>query len=427
MRLSEFTTNSIVYGAVAAVMIAVTVAVAVGSVEGNKPAAEYPAVSVDGNNLVFVSNVDGSRDLWISDVTGANAVVLAAWPDSDETHPSWSPDGSRIVFSSTRGAATHHIWSIDRNGANARQLTFDAAEHEYPRYSPQGLSILYLSNATGKRELWVMNSDGTNQRPIALIGTRISSPAWSPNGQQIVYVGCQRGGACNLFSINADGSGGFQITSGNFQDWTPDWGTPGIIFASNRGSAQGLWLVQANGSGLRQLTTPDGTGDLDPRWVGSTGQFVFSRSGKGVADAASDIWSVSSMGALPQQVTKLVVDTTPPQLTVVLSPNVLWPPNHRLVEVRANVQVSDDLDPNPTVVLVSITSNEPDNGLGDGDTANDIQGATLGTDDRLFLLRAERSPQGGGRVYSVTYRATDATGNATLVTQTVSVPKSQGR
>jgi hypothetical protein len=52
--------------------------------------------------------------------------------------------------------------------------------------------------------------------------------------------------------------------------------------------------VQPDGSDLRQLTAPQGTADLDPRWVGNTGALVFSRSGKSVGDSASDIWSMTS-------------------------------------------------------------------------------------------------------------------------------------
>jgi len=120
-------------------------------------------------------------------------------------------------------------------------------------------------------------------------------------------------------------------------------------------------------------------------------------------------------------------DVTPPTLSVTLTPNTLWPANHQLATVRANIQVSDDTDPHPTVTLVSVTNSEPDDGLGDGDTPNDIQGAAFGTDDREFLLRAERSGKGRGRVYTVTYRATDASGNATTVTVQVNVPHDQGK
>jgi hypothetical protein len=120
-----------------------------------------------------------------------------------------------------------------------------------------------------------------------------------------------------------------------------------------------------------------------------------------------------------------VVDTTPPLLFVTLSPAVLWSPDHKLVPITAKIMVSDTCDPDPTVRLVKIESNEPDNGLGDGDTANDIQG--ISADGRTFNLRAERSGAGNGRIYTATYEAKDASGNTTTKTATVIVPKSQSK
>ena len=118
-----------------------------------------------------------------------------------------------------------------------------------------------------------------------------------------------------------------------------------------------------------------------------------------------------------------VEDTTAPVLTVSLSPAELHPPNHKMFEVTTTIDATDGCDSSPEVVLLSITSNEPDNGDGDGNTDGDIAGAELGTDDRAFFLRAERSGQGSGRVYTVTYVATDASGNSTASTAEVRVPK----
>lgn len=95
--------------------------------------------------------------------------------------------------------------------------------------------------------------------------------------------------------------------------------------------------------------------------------------------------------------------------------DVLWPPNHNLVNVSVTATASDDSGIDPIVSLLSVTSNEPDNGLGYGDTANDT---TLG-------LPAERSGLGTGRVYTVTYQAVDACGNSTQASAVVTVPKSQ--
>jgi hypothetical protein len=117
-----------------------------------------------------------------------------------------------------------------------------------------------------------------------------------------------------------------------------------------------------------------------------------------------------------------VVDTTPPRLSIVLSPSVLWPPNHQLVRITATITVDDVCDPQPNVRLLSIKSNEPEDGRGDGNTSGDIQDAAFGTDDRTFLLRAERSGVRASRVYTVTYEARDGSGNATVRQATVTVP-----
>ncbi|MBZ5638741.1 MAG: PKD domain-containing protein [Acidobacteriia bacterium] len=118
-----------------------------------------------------------------------------------------------------------------------------------------------------------------------------------------------------------------------------------------------------------------------------------------------------------------VVDTTPPRVEVIVSPSRLWPPNHRMLDIHADLRV-DECGPF-TVNLESVTSNEPDNGLGDGDTAGDVQGVLAGTPDVDFAVRAERAGGGSGRVYTVVYRVTDAVGLATIATASVTVPHDQ--
>jgi hypothetical protein len=116
-------------------------------------------------------------------------------------------------------------------------------------------------------------------------------------------------------------------------------------------------------------------------------------------------------------VTVTVVDTTPPEITVSVTPDSLWPPNHKYAQVKTTVTAQDIGDPSPAITLVSITSNEPDNGKGDGNTINDI---TL-VDNYTFEFRAERSGNGVGRVYTITYQATDASGNSAQASATVTV------
>lgn len=116
------------------------------------------------------------------------------------------------------------------------------------------------------------------------------------------------------------------------------------------------------------------------------------------------------------------LDITPPTVTCSATPSILWPPNHKLVSVTATVTVADAGSGPDGFMLVSVTSNEPDNSLGDGDQPNDIQGFVVSTADTSGSLRAERSGKGHGRVYTLAYRASDVAGNSAICSTTVTVP-----
>lgn len=105
------------------------------------------------------------------------------------------------------------------------------------------------------------------------------------------------------------------------------------------------------------------------------------------------------------------------------NPATLWPPNHKMVPVTVTTLAGDACDPTPRCAISSVSSDEPVNGLGDGDTAPDweITGAST------LLLRAERAGVGDGRVYSIGTTCTDAAGNASIAWTTVTVPHDQGK
>lgn len=116
----------------------------------------------------------------------------------------------------------------------------------------------------------------------------------------------------------------------------------------------------------------------------------------------------------------LNIDKTPPVAEVSV-PGTLWPPNHKLVKISPVVIAADALGQQVTVKLLSVQSSEPDNGLGDGDTANDI---VVNADGTIFL-RAERSGTGVGRNYNLNYLITDQAGNSISVSGVVTVPHNQ--
>ena len=113
-------------------------------------------------------------------------------------------------------------------------------------------------------------------------------------------------------------------------------------------------------------------------------------------------------------------DEIAPEIEVSVTPDSLWPPNHKYRTVQATVTASDNLDEEPEVRVLSATSSEPDNapGGGDGNTTNDI----VVVDEDTFQVRAERDENRSGRVYTITYEVTDSCGNSSTASATVEVP-----
>jgi hypothetical protein len=131
-----------------------------------------------------------------------------------------------------------------------------------------------------------------------------------------------------------------------------------------------------------------------------------------LADVASE-WEQDYLRKLTDEWTD---DTAAPAIAAVAAPESLWPPNHELVPVAVTVKVCDDQDPDPEIVLESITC---DDGC---DPSLDVGDALFGMDDREFLLRAERLGSGQGRTYTIRYSATDESGNKSEAATTVVVP-----
>jgi len=138
-------------------------------------------------------------------------------------------------------------------------------------------------------------------------------------------------------------------------------------------------------------------------------------------------YAVTDQSGSAAQTTRSVsiVDTIPPALSVSASPSVLWPPNHQLVPVALAVAAFDRCDPVPAIEPLSVTSSEPADNTGDGNTRPDIV-AAIGAAATTVELRAGRKGNGSSRIYTVTYRARDTSTNHIEVATHVLVPH-QGR
>jgi hypothetical protein len=189
--------------------------------------------------------------------------------------------------------------------------------------------------------------------------------------------------------------------------------------------------VSANASCQAQVTL-DGSGSSDPdgdaltyAWSGSFGTATGAGPTVTLPLGKTTITLVVSDGnggTASASVDITVVDTTAPTITAVSAlPTMLWPPNHTMRAVSLTAVAIDNCDAAVVCSLASVSSNEPENGLGDGDAAPDMQ--IVGS--FAAMLRAERSGSGNGRVYSIAMACKDASGNSSLGSTAVTVPKSR--
>jgi len=144
--------------------------------------------SPDGKRLAFDSTRDGNTELYAIDADGTNTVRLTDEPGGDWA-ASWSPDGSKIAFTSDR-TGTAQIWVMAADGSGAAQLTNDRTGALWPAWSPDGSRILFTAWTTGQQQAWSMAADGTDlvnlsRSPLTVDATWDGS--WGPDGR-IVFT-----------------------------------------------------------------------------------------------------------------------------------------------------------------------------------------------------------------------------------------------
>jgi hypothetical protein len=178
------------------------------------------------------------------------------------------------------------------------------------------------------------------------------------------------------------------------------------------------------------FTDPGATAD-----DGCAGSFAASAAGivnvnvPGIYTITYTAADPSGNPATPKTRTVNVVDTTAPTINLNGETPSMWPPNHQYHTFRVTdfvTSVTDGCDTTlgvGSVVISQVTSDEPENSDGDGNTLNDI---VIAGDCKSVQLRAERDGGGDGRVYTITFIVSDASGNVGTATARVFVPKSQG-
>ena len=180
--------------------------------------------------------------------TGAldSATQITALTGGLVAHPSWSPDGARIVFSHNADG-DEEIAVVNADGSSLTQLTHNNGRDFDPQFSPDGEQIVYASdvNSPGFNEIYTMTATGNSIRQLTEVPNSYA-PAWSLDGLRIAYVNDQQGDG-DIYIMDADGQRSALLTmdDSGAEDRSPVWSPDGrwILFASNRGDDQFRWFA----------------------------------------------------------------------------------------------------------------------------------------------------------------------------------------
>ncbi len=268
---------------------------------------ERPDWSPDRSSIAYVSDQTGNRDLWIRALARGEELQITDDP-GDDTQPAWSPDGRRIAFTSSRDHGPRldqsvqfgyslggGIWIVPALGGSPTRVIDDGFN---PSWSPDGLRLAFDSSRDGPRRIWTVGSEGANpvrvstDRSDGAVHTR---PAWSPDGRWIAYER-QEGSlttSSDIHLVPAAGGTSVPVLADGKRNLAPAWAEAGtLVFVSDRSGALNLWRLQIDPStgapvgGPEQLTTSAGN-DVDPSVSPDGNAIVYSST-----RSFEDLWSV---------------------------------------------------------------------------------------------------------------------------------------
>ncbi|MEZ5426255.1 MAG: protein kinase [Pyrinomonadaceae bacterium] len=272
----------------------------------------FSSLSADGKSFIYASRRAGNWDIYSQRVGGRNSLNLTKDSTTDDTQPALSVDGERIVFRSERDGGG--IFVMGATGEEPRRIS----DFGYnPAWSPDGKEVAVaeegikdsVSRIKDKSLLWAINVGTGEKRQIGDFDA--VQPAWSPNGKFIAVWTADAAGQRDIRVIAGTGGEPVKITDDKPVDWNPVWSPDGeyLYFASNRGGSMNLWRISVDERTGRASGEPEAV--TIPS--GNAEHFSFSKDGKKMLYVENGNRStIQSIGFDPK--TEKVSDDGPVQL-----------------------------------------------------------------------------------------------------------------
>lgn len=227
----------------------------------------YPEWSPDGTKIAFSSNRQGTSSIYVMNADGSS-VQRVTDDGGNDRYPTWSPNGQEIAFESDR-AGSSEVYSINVNGTDLSRRTTNSRSESRLDWSPGGTKIAYMSSdASGDRDVYVLNVADGSETAITSTPTDDFNPEFSPDGERIAFSG-YRSGITNhkIFLVNAAGTGETVVNDDGQYYTYPTWSPTGtyIAFIANFDGPNDIYLMKADGTGIVNVTN-DASSDFAPDW-----------------------------------------------------------------------------------------------------------------------------------------------------------------
>lgn len=247
-------------------------------------------------SLLFVSSsavgqLDNSKiafrgsgpDIYTIRPDGTEVTQITATAET-EYYGVWSPDGTRLLFTTDRDAvdASGEVYVMNADGTGQTRLTDTAATEDTPVWSPDGTQIAFQTYRDGNGEIYIMNADGSVQTNLTSDPSADGFPAWSPDGLRIAFSS-DRDGDSEIYVMDVNGANVTQLTTDPAIDFGADWSPDGstIAFIRDPGGNRDVWAMAADGTNQQPLTT-DTTEQSYPSWAPDGTRIAFRGDGNGL-------------------------------------------------------------------------------------------------------------------------------------------------
>lgn len=235
-----------------------------------------PSWSPDGIHIAytyFEGGVNSGAEIYTINYDGTGRTRLTNNSDYDD-QATWSPDGSKIVFMSTRDG-NEEIYIMDANGGSQTRLTNNAARDRLPKFSPDGSKIIFNTDRDGDSEIYIMDADGDNQTNVTNSPSSDETDAsWSPDGTKVVFDSDKDSTGSDIYTMPTAGGSWIRLTNGtgsnNRASWSPDGAM--ITFSTDRDGDWEAYTMKADGSDEKPFLKRSSVDDYSGEWAPTVGR-----------------------------------------------------------------------------------------------------------------------------------------------------------